>query len=103
MRQSKFSDWFCGGIQVWLDVLYSDSEFFCNLERAILLNNVSLPLTVGGGAMKGKKAVIVTELVDESVATSNSAIVEEMLEWFKDKVVLAPWVKEIKKILIQEF
>ena len=50
----------------------------------------------------GKKAIITFELVDESVETSNSAIVDEMLEWFRDETVPVPWVKEIKKVVVQE-
>jgi hypothetical protein len=51
----------------------------------------------------GKKAIISVELVDESVETSNSAIVGEMLEWFRDEAVPVPWVKDIKKVVVQEF
>jgi hypothetical protein len=49
-----------------------------------------------------KKAVITVELVDESVASSNSAIAEEMLRWFKEEALPAPWVKEVKKIIVQD-
>jgi hypothetical protein len=42
----------------------------------------------------GKKAVITVELVDASVTSSNSAIAEEMLQWFKDQALPAPWVKK---------
>jgi hypothetical protein len=50
----------------------------------------------------GKKAVITVELVKESAVSSNSAIAEEMLRWFKEEALPAPWVKEIKKILVQD-
>jgi hypothetical protein len=49
----------------------------------------------------GKKAVITVELVDASVTSSNSAIAEEMLQWFKDQALPAPWVKEVKTIIVQ--
>jgi hypothetical protein len=51
----------------------------------------------------GKMAIITVELVDESVAISNGAIREEMLKWFRDEAVPAPWVKEIKKVVVQKF
>jgi len=51
----------------------------------------------------GKKAIITLELVDESVKNSNGAIAEEMLKWFKEEAVPAPWVKEIKKVVVQDF
>jgi hypothetical protein len=50
----------------------------------------------------GKKAIITFELVDESVENSNSAIAEELLKWFRDEAVPAPWVKEIKKVDVKE-
>jgi hypothetical protein len=49
-----------------------------------------------------KKAVITVELVDESVVSSNSAIAEEMLRWFKAEALPAPWVKEVKTITVQD-
>jgi hypothetical protein len=52
--------------------------------------------------MMGKKAIITVELVDESVASSNSAIAEELLRWFREEALPAPWVKEVKKIVVQE-
>ncbi|MCW4002725.1 MAG: hypothetical protein NWE95_02290 [Candidatus Bathyarchaeota archaeon] len=50
----------------------------------------------------GKKAVITVELVAESVTSSNRAIAEEMLQWFKDQAVPAPWIKEVKSIRVQD-
>jgi len=52
--------------------------------------------------MMGKKAVITVELVDESVLSSNSAIAEELLSWFREEALPAPWVKEVKKIVVQD-
>jgi hypothetical protein len=51
----------------------------------------------------GKRAIITLELVDEIVENSNGAIAEELLEWFKEEAVPAPWVKEIKKVVVQDF
>ena len=48
----------------------------------------------------GKKAVVIVELVDESDASSNSAIAEEMLRWFTDETLPAPWVKKITIIRV---
>ena len=50
--------------------------------------------------MKRKKAVITVELVNESIAVSNSTIAEEMLTWFRDEAVPAPWVKEVKRVTV---
>jgi len=52
--------------------------------------------------MMGKKATITVELVDESVLSSNSAIAEELLRWFREEALPAPWIKEIKKIVVQD-
>jgi hypothetical protein len=51
----------------------------------------------------GKRAIITLELVDESVENSNGAIAEELLKWFKEEAVPAPWVKEIKMVVVQDF
>jgi hypothetical protein len=53
--------------------------------------------------MTKKKAVITVELVDESLANSNEAIAEELLKWFREEAVPAPWVKDVKTVVIQEF
>ena len=53
--------------------------------------------------MTRKKAVITVELVDESIANSNEAIAEDLLKWFRDEAVPAPWVKDVKKVVVQEF
>lgn len=53
--------------------------------------------------MKRKKATIIVELVDESVAVSNSTIAEEMLTWLRDEAVPAPWIKEVKRVVVQKF
>jgi hypothetical protein len=49
----------------------------------------------------GKRAIITFELVDESAEKPNSAIAEELLKWFRDEAVPAPWVKDVKKVDIQ--
>ena len=50
----------------------------------------------------GKKAVVTVELVDECVTSSNRAIAEEMLQWFRDQALPAPWVKEVKAVTVQD-
>jgi hypothetical protein len=50
----------------------------------------------------GKKAIITVELVDESLGHSNNTIAEELLRWFTEEAMPAPWVKEIKKIVLQD-
>jgi hypothetical protein len=50
----------------------------------------------------GKKAIITVELVDESLGHSNSAIAEELLKWFMEEALPAPWIKEIKRIVVQD-
>ena len=51
----------------------------------------------------GKKAIITFELVDESVENPNSAIAEELLKWFRDEAVPAPWVKEIRNVAVRDY
>ncbi len=53
--------------------------------------------------MTKKKAVITFELVDESLANSNEAIAQDLLKWFREEAVPAPWVKDVKAVVVQEF
>ncbi|MEJ5327378.1 MAG: hypothetical protein WHU54_03910 [Candidatus Bathyarchaeia archaeon] len=50
--------------------------------------------------MKKKKALVTVELIDESVMVSNSTIAEEIFAWLVAEVVPAPWVKEVKGVII---
>jgi hypothetical protein len=52
--------------------------------------------------MKKKMAIIVAELVDESVDEGNEKIVQELLSWFHEDTVLIPWVKEIRDITVKQ-
>jgi hypothetical protein len=51
----------------------------------------------------GKVAVVTVELVDASITESNDAIAEELVDWFKNEAVPAPWVKEVKKVVVEGF
>ena len=53
--------------------------------------------------MTKKKAVITFELVNESLANSNEAIAEDLLKWFQEEAVPAPWVKNVKTVVVQDF
>jgi len=53
--------------------------------------------------MTKKKAVITVELVDESAVNSNETIAEDLLKWFQEEAVPAPWVKDVKKVVVKEF
>ncbi|MGB9842186.1 MAG: hypothetical protein ACPLKZ_05610 [Candidatus Bathyarchaeales archaeon] len=50
--------------------------------------------------MKKKKAIVTVELVDESSIFSNSTIAAEMLAWLRAEAVPAPWVKEVKSVVV---
>ena len=50
----------------------------------------------------GKKVVITADLVDESVGSSNSVIAEDLLRWFREDVLPAPWVSEIRAVAVSE-
>jgi hypothetical protein len=53
--------------------------------------------------MTKKKAVIIVELVDGNIANSNEVIAQDLLNWFRDEAVPPPWVKDVKKVVVQEF
>ncbi len=52
--------------------------------------------------MAGKKAVITVDLVDESFGNSNSTIAEDLLKWFREESLPAPWIKEVKQVVVHE-
>jgi len=51
----------------------------------------------------GKVAFVSVELVDGSFVQSNAAIADELLKWFRDEAVPAPWVKTVKKVVVKDF
>jgi hypothetical protein len=51
----------------------------------------------------GKVAFVSVELVDESFVHSNGVIADELLKWFRDEAVPAPWVKAVKKVVVRDF
>jgi hypothetical protein len=81
----------------------SDSEFFIVWKRKQrLLANLRFGCLEVRVVM-GKVAVVTVELVGASVAESNDAIAEELLEWFKNQAVPVPWVKKVKKVVVEGF
>jgi hypothetical protein len=52
--------------------------------------------------MKKKMAIIMFELIDESMEERNEKIVQELRNWFREDAVFIPWTKEIKGITVQE-
>jgi hypothetical protein len=81
----------------------SDSEFFIVWKgKYRLLANLCFGCLEVRVVM-GKVAVVTVELVDASIAESNNAIAKELLEWFRDEAVPAPWVKVVKKVVVGGF
>jgi hypothetical protein len=52
--------------------------------------------------MKKKMAIVMFELVDESMKERNEQIVQELLNWFSEDAVSIPWAKEIRDIAVKE-
>jgi len=52
--------------------------------------------------MKKKMAIVMFELVDESMEERNEKIVQEMRNWFREDAVSIPWIKEIRDIIVKE-
>jgi hypothetical protein len=50
-----------------------------------------------------KAAVITVELVEESVGSANSTIADDLIRWFNDAVLPAPWVKRVRLVSVQRF
>ena len=52
--------------------------------------------------MKKEMAIMLFELVDESMEERNEKIVQELRNWFREDVVSIPWTKEIRGIIVKE-
>jgi hypothetical protein len=52
--------------------------------------------------MKKKMAIILFELVDESMEERNEKIVQELQNWFCEDTVSIPWVKEVRGVTVKE-
>jgi hypothetical protein len=52
--------------------------------------------------MKGKKAIITVELVDESIKETDEKIKQELLDWFREDATSIPWVKSVKDITLKD-
>lgn len=52
--------------------------------------------------MNKKMAIVMFELVDESMEERNEKIVQELRKWFREDVVSIPWIKEIRDITVKE-
>jgi len=52
--------------------------------------------------VKRKRAIVILELVDESLGQRNDLIAQELLAWFKEDAVSAPWIKDVKSVQIEE-
>ena len=52
--------------------------------------------------MKAKVAVIIVELVDESVSEADEKIAGELMEWFRQEAVAIPWVRDVKGVTVKE-
>lgn len=47
-------------------------------------------------------AIIVVELVDESIGESNEKIVQELYDWLRKDAISIPWVKDVRDITVKE-
>jgi len=52
--------------------------------------------------MKRKRAIIMVELVDESIEEKNEKIKQELLDWFRENSTFIPWVKDVKEITVKD-
>ena len=52
--------------------------------------------------LRRKRAIVILELVDESLGQGNDLIAQELLAWFKEDAVSAPWIREVTAVKIEE-
>jgi hypothetical protein len=53
-------------------------------------------------SMKKKRAIIIFELVDESVEEKNDNIAKDLINWFREDAVSIPWVKDVKGVTVRD-
>jgi Cdc6-like AAA superfamily ATPase len=51
--------------------------------------------------MKRKRAIVILDLVDESVTDRNDNIARELFSWFRDDAFSVPWVKDVKGVTVK--
>lgn len=52
--------------------------------------------------MKTKKVVIVINLVEESIETTNEEIEKEILQELTDDMPIIPWLQNVEKVTVIE-
>jgi hypothetical protein len=52
--------------------------------------------------MKRKMAVITVELVDESIEDTNENIAKELITWFREELLMMPWVRQVRTVAVRE-
>jgi hypothetical protein len=57
---------------------------------------------LGWKAVRKKRAIVILELIDESLGQRNDLIAQELLAWFKEDAVSAPWIRDVKAVQIEE-
>ncbi|HVO86102.1 MAG TPA: hypothetical protein VMT06_03155 [Candidatus Eisenbacteria bacterium] len=57
---------------------------------------------MGWKAVRKKRAIVILELIDESLGQRNDLIAQELLAWFKEDAVSAPWIRDVKAVQIEE-
>jgi len=67
---------------------------FLFIEKSLILLRVM--------NMKGKKAVIVVSLVEESAEKPNEEIEREIMEDLSREPARIPWTKEVEKVTVTE-
>jgi len=58
--------------------------------------------SLGKIRMKSKKVVIIINLVEESVETTNEEIEKEILQELADDLPVIPWLERIEKVTVIE-
>jgi hypothetical protein len=51
----------------------------------------------------GEAAVITVEQIEESFCSANGAIAADLLRWFNELSVPAPWVKRVRVVFVRGF
>jgi len=62
----------------------------------------TLAIIVEANIVKTKKAIIVINLVEESIETANEEIEKEILQELTDDMPIIPWLANVEKVIVIE-
>jgi hypothetical protein len=55
----------------------------------------------GDQVMKRKRAIVILDLVGESVTDKSDNIARELFSWFREDAFSVPWIEDVKGVIVK--